>query len=184
MGNEERAKILSDKFSNRTLKAIALYSFKSCGNYTKRFKCANEILSSGGVENPLGYVVYTISQGCPKQKFKGVGTVPKEVGGFINGHCAKCDKVDLCIGYLVAASGVPDQELAKERLKICMNCENLPNCLQYFMQKLKISSFSLMKNVFLTRFRRCSQNDESITSLDLDEGSTINVKGAVKQSKQ
>jgi hypothetical protein len=180
MGDTQRAQNLSNKFTNRTMQAVALYAFDKCGNCVHRMKCANDLLATGGVQKPIKFVVDGMIKECPKKKYNGVGIIPREVGGFLNGHCSKCDKIDICIGYVVQNAEIKDDlEGAKNRLKECSACPDLPNCIQYYMQELKISKFGLMKKAFVMKFRNCYEEDKSMTSLDLPIELKANVGGKV-----
>jgi hypothetical protein len=175
----------SNKFKNRTLKAIALYGFDKCGNCTNRLKCGEEILASGKKSSrPIKYIVDTLVTGCPRTKFSGVGMLPREVAKFLNGECARCDKKLICIGYIAQHSGynTPDQKaLVEEKLTKCLNCEDLDNCIHYFMTQLGISKFSLIRHSFLIKFRRCSAEKMMKISLDLPAGTEGNVLGTIKK---
>jgi len=73
MGDEIRAKILSDKFGNRMLKAAALYGFRNCGNCVNRIKCGEEILGTGEKSQPMKFIIDAMMAGCPKAKYKAKG---------------------------------------------------------------------------------------------------------------
>lgn len=184
MGSDERAKELSDKFSNRTLKAMALYGFKSCGNCVNRINCGEEILASGEKPRPLKFIVDTMMNGCPKTKFKSKGFVAKEVAGFMNSICAVCDKNQICIGYIAEHTGRKSDEEKEEvikRIQECLKCPDLDNCIQYFLTQLGVSNTSLIKKVVLMKFRRCSDEKKMTISLDLDDTIETNVGGSIKK---
>jgi hypothetical protein len=187
MGDTRRAVELSGKFKNRTLKAIALYSFDKCGNCVNRLKCAEEILSSGkkSKQMPLKFIVDTLMEGCPKTKFGGLGFVPREVAGFLSSECGKCDgKRPICVGYLADHTGYRTPEQKERLLKQvdkCLKCDDLDNCVHYFMTQLGISKFSLMKQALLFKFRDCSQKQLLTISLDLPPGAEGNVGGTVSR---
>ena len=105
MGDRQRAEQLSNKFSNRMLKAMALYGFKNCGNCVNRINCGEDILASGEKPRPLKFIVDTMMNGCPKTKFKSKGFIAKEVAHFVNSECAICDKNQICIGYIAEHTG-------------------------------------------------------------------------------
>jgi hypothetical protein len=187
MGDTERAKDLSNKFTNRTLKAIALYGFDKCGNCVNRINCGEEILASGEKPRPLKFIVDSMMTGCPRTKFKSKGFIAKEVGSFVNGVCAVCDKNEICIGYLadhVGRSTPEEKEKMTERMQECLKCKDLDNCIHYFMTQLGISKTSLIKGAFLMKFRRCSKEDRMLISLDLDDTAVTKVGGSIKQGKK
>jgi positive regulator of sigma E activity len=188
MGSEQRAKIFSDRFKNKTLQAIALYGFRSCGNCTNRLKCGEEILAIGKKKaHPLKFIIDTMVTECPKTKFSGLGMVPREVAAFINNECSKCNKNTICIGYLAQHTGyeTPEQkQLVEVRLMKCLACEDLGNCVHYFMTQLGISKFSLLRHMFLLKFRKCSTGNEMKISLDLPVGTQGNVLGNIKKEER
>jgi hypothetical protein len=188
MGNTQRAQRFSSRFKNRTLKAIALYGFDKCGNCTNRLKCGEEILAIGHKQaRPLKFIVDTMVTGCPKTRFNGIGTVPREVAHFINNECAKCNKNTICIGYVAQHTGysTPEQKkLVEDRLMKCLACNDLDNCVHYFMTQLGISKFSLLRHMFLLKFRKCSEENMMKISLDLPAGTEGNVIGTIKKEER
>jgi hypothetical protein len=190
MGDTRRALELSGKFKNRTLKAVALYGFDKCGNCVNRLKCAEELLSSGNnpKPRPMKYIVDTLMEGCPKTKFKGLGFVPREVAGFLSSECGKCDgKRPICVGYLAQHAGydTPEQKAALlEKVNKCLKCQDLDNCVHYFMTQLGISKFTLMKSAFLMKFKDCSEKQMMTISLDLPPGTEGNVGGTVAKKTE
>ena len=178
IGDPERARWISDAFKNRTMKSIALYSMDKCANCVKRINCGEEMLSKGGVKQPLHFIVMTLMTGCPKEEFKGVGIVSREVGGFLSRNCAPCDKLQICSNYIASFTGVSDekgQEKFFNQVQKCTKCDRLENCIQFFMTKLKITNFSLIRSGFTMKFRNCNDRKELTTSLDLPK----ETKGAV-----
>jgi hypothetical protein len=175
----------SNKFKNKTLKAVALYGFDKCGNCTNRLRCGEEILASGKKkQRPIKYIVDTLVTDCPKTKFSGVGMLPREVAKFLNNECAKCDKKPICIGYLAQYTGytTPEQRaLVENKLSKCLSCDDLDNCIHYFMTQLGISKFSLIRHTFLMKFRKCNAEKMMTISLDLPAGTEGNVLGTVKR---
>jgi hypothetical protein len=148
-------------------------------------KCGEELLAAGRKQGrPLKFIVDTIVAGCPKTKFSGIGTLPREVATFINGECAKCNKNPICIGYLAQHTGhdtLEQKKLVEEKLTKCLSCKDLDNCIHYFMTQLGISKFSLIKGAFLVKFRRCSSQNMMRISLDLPPGTEGNVIGTLKR---
>jgi len=188
MGNTERAKGFSDRFKNRTLKAVALYGFDKCGNCTNRLKCGEEILAAGKKKpRPLKFIVDTIVTGCPKTRFSGIGMIPREVAAFVNGECATCNKNHICIGYLAQNTGYntpEERQLVQDRVSKCLSCKELDNCIHYFMTQLGISKFSLIRSMFLVKFRNCSKENMMKISLDLPAGVEGNVLGSIKKEER
>lgn len=182
MGDTARATRLSNRFKNRTVKAIALYAFDKCGNCVHRMRCANELLETGGVKNPIKFVAEDMIKECPRNKYSGLGIIPREVGSFVNGECGRCDKLDICLGYVLQQCKIEgsEKEHALKRLGACAKCPDLSNCIHHYMQELKISNFSLMKKAFVMKFRNCYEEDKSRTSLDLGLDVKANVGGSVK----
>lgn len=185
MGDDKRAEHLSKQFNNKTLQAIALFAFKRCGNCTHRVECANEILGSGGNKAPIATIVYGMMQGCPKVKYDGIGVVPREVANYLNKGCNKCDKFEICMGYLGQAMAYDDANTAKltDRMRTCTSCPDLGNCINYYMIQLKISKFKLIKSIMLQKFRKCSYENMITTSLDLSIDTPVNVKGKVNKGE-
>lgn len=165
-----------------------MYGFRCCGNCTNRLKCGDEILASGkNKPRSLKFIVDTIVTGCPKTKFSGIGTIPREVAAFVNSECAVCNKNHICIGYLAQHTGYnspEEKQLVQDRLKKCLSCEDLDNCVHYFMTQLGISKFSLIRSVFLVKFRRCSAEKMMKISLDLPAGTEGNVIGSIKKEER
>jgi hypothetical protein len=188
IGSTQRAERFSNQFKNRTLKAIALYGFDKCGNCTNRLKCGEEILAIGKKQaHPLKFIIDTMVTECPKTKFVGLGMVPREVAAFINNECSKCNKNTICIGYLAQHTGYETPErkqLVEDHLMKCLSCKDLDNCVHYFMTQLGISKFSLLRHMFLLKFRKCSTGNEMKISLDLPANVAGNVLGTVKKEER
>lgn len=176
---------MSEAFKNRTMKAIALYSLDKCANCVKRINCGEEMLAKGGVKQPLHFIVMTMMTECPKEDFKGIGIIPKEVGGFLRRHCADCDKLEICSNYISSFTGVNEAE-GKEKffhqVQKCTKCDRLENCIQYFMTKLKITKFSLLRSGFTMKFRNCVDKREQMTSLDLPKETKGSVGAIMSKS--
>lgn len=152
-----------------------------------RIKCGEEILSSGEHQRPIKFIVDSMMSGCPKSQFKSKGFIAKEVSAFVNGECAKCDKREICIGYIAehVGRGSPEEkQKVLDRMDVCLKCKDLDNCIHYFMTQLGISKYSLIKNVFLVKYRRCSSEKMMKISLDLPADSITNVGGTLKQGEK
>ncbi len=187
MGDEIRAKILSDKFGNRMLKAAALYGFRNCGNCVNRIKCGEEILGTGEKSQPMKFIIDSMMTGCPKAKYKAKGFVAKETSEFLHRVCAPCDKREICVGYIadhVGRSDPEEKEKVQERMKECLNCKDLDNCIQHFLTQLGVSNVGLLRRAFLMKFRKCSEEDMMTISLDLPADSEANVGGLMRTKKK
>jgi hypothetical protein len=125
--------------------------------------------------------------GCPKSKFASKGFIPKEVSGFIHSECAVCDKRKICIGYIAdhVGRGSPEEkQKVLDRMEVCLNCKDLDNCIHYFMTQLGISNYTLIKSVFLMKYRKCSTEKMMTISLDLPVDTETNVGATITQEKQ
>jgi len=187
MGNEVRAKELSEKFNNRLLRAVAAYGFRCCGNCVNRLKCGEEILSNGKKKEPLKYIVDSMMEGCPKANYKTKGFIAKETSKFLQEVCSNCEKRDICVGYVadhVGRSETEEKEKVQKRMEECLKCKDLDNCIQHYLIQLGVSNVGLLRRAFLTKFRKCSQENMMTISLDLPANSETNVGGLVRTRKK
>ena len=179
MGSELRAEILSKKFENSTLRAIAMYSFKLCGNCVNRVNCASKVLSSGGKNNPFNYILVEMIDNCPTEKFEHTGKVAGETSKFFKTTCGKCDKLTLCAGYLSEAGGrlsVEEKQAVHAKLLKCAECNRMGDCIQHMMKEMKLTKFRLMKEAILILFRRCNKEKMQKVFIEIDNTDSDDIK--------
>jgi hypothetical protein len=183
MGSPYRAKIMSDKFKNNTLKAVAFYVFDKCGNCVHRTHCAEEFLSHGGKEKPFKFIMVSMIDNCPETEGIDSTFVAREGANFLKGTCGKCDKFDKCLGYFADAGerSTPEEVLmVQEKMLKCVKCENLDKCLTVIMDDLGITKFSLLKEAFVLKFRICAKEDLQCVSSELPVDHQPTVLGDVQ----
>jgi hypothetical protein len=121
---------------------------------------------------------------CPTETFKHTGKVSGEMATFFRGTCGKCDKLNLCAGYLSEAGGrasVEEKRVVHNKLLKCTQCDRLEDCIQHMMKEMKLGKFRLMKEAIAMVFRRCSKQNMQKVFIELDdtENADINVEGSI-----
>ena len=179
MGSEQRAQVLSNRFEDTTLQAIAKFAFKNCGNCINRINCANKVLSSGGKKNPFGYILVEMIDNCPTETFAHTGKVSGEASKFFQTTCGKCDKLTLCAAYLAEAGGrfsVEEKQSVHAKLLKCAECDRFNDCVQHLMKEMKLTKFRLMKEAILILFRRCNKEKMQKVFIEIDNTDSDQIK--------